>query len=323
VSFARVCYYMTLFTINCKECNKAVANSNNVLARHLRNFHNIEWPDYIVKHEHAGIWPICACGCGEKLEWQKGGFESSPYNHRHGYRVISKGEKNPMYGKKGPDNPNYGKVRTEEHRKNYSRAAEKRWKEEYDERVAIIRSPEVRKKNSDAQKVLYETTDKAANNSRKMHELFVPGNPKGDKLRKEASDRAKKLLDEGKIGPQAPFKAEWKFNPFTNRDEYMHSSYESLFLDECIARGYPVTKKHEIYLEYIDEDGIKRDYVADFVSLDGKRMIECKGRETAVDIVKAEAGRRYCDDNAMTYVYVDRDVFEGGQLCEFLDEVRI
>lgn len=37
-----------------------------------------------------------------------------------------KGSRNPMYGKKGKDSPNYGKVRTEEHKKNYRKAASKR-----------------------------------------------------------------------------------------------------------------------------------------------------------------------------------------------------
>ena len=58
----------------CLECNKQVANSNNVLARHLRSMHKIEWVDYVIKHEHAGSWPVCSCGCGEKLTWRKGGF---------------------------------------------------------------------------------------------------------------------------------------------------------------------------------------------------------------------------------------------------------
>ena len=58
----------------CQECDRPAANSNNVLARHVRNAHGIDWPDYVVKHEHGGTWPICACGCNERLMWRKGGF---------------------------------------------------------------------------------------------------------------------------------------------------------------------------------------------------------------------------------------------------------
>lgn len=58
----------------CQVCNKRVANSNNILSRHLRSSHNIEWSDYVVQYEHGGEWPVCICGCGSRLPWRKGGF---------------------------------------------------------------------------------------------------------------------------------------------------------------------------------------------------------------------------------------------------------
>jgi len=61
-------------TLICKICDKAVANSNNVLARHVRTAHETDWPEYIVKYEHNNIWPVCICGCSERLPWRKGGF---------------------------------------------------------------------------------------------------------------------------------------------------------------------------------------------------------------------------------------------------------
>lgn len=60
--------------LKCLECNKDVANSPNVLSRHVRSVHNMEWAEYIVKYEFNGQWPTCACSCGEKLAWKKGGF---------------------------------------------------------------------------------------------------------------------------------------------------------------------------------------------------------------------------------------------------------
>ncbi len=65
---------MTEKSILCLECNKPVANSHNVLARHLRTIHSIDWDNYVVKHEHHGEWPVCVCGCNQKLIWRKGGF---------------------------------------------------------------------------------------------------------------------------------------------------------------------------------------------------------------------------------------------------------
>ena len=78
----------------CKECDKAVANSNNVLARHIRSAHSIEWQDYVVKHEYDGIWPECQCGCGETLPWKKGGFAKFIKGHEN------RGDQNPMAQKR-------------------------------------------------------------------------------------------------------------------------------------------------------------------------------------------------------------------------------
>lgn len=65
---------MTDKKLTCLECNKSVANTPNVLARHLRTTHGVDWIDYVVKHEHAGVWPMCVCGCNQRLIWKKGGF---------------------------------------------------------------------------------------------------------------------------------------------------------------------------------------------------------------------------------------------------------
>lgn len=60
--------------LECRVCGKMVANSNNILSRHLRTAHDVDWPDYVVQHQHGGQWPTCACGCGDRLPWRKGGF---------------------------------------------------------------------------------------------------------------------------------------------------------------------------------------------------------------------------------------------------------
>ena len=68
--------------ISCLECGRP-AGSNNLLSRHLRDVHGIEWSDYVVKHQHGGEWPTCACGCGEGLPWRKGGFRQFIEGHEN------------------------------------------------------------------------------------------------------------------------------------------------------------------------------------------------------------------------------------------------
>lgn len=65
----------------CLECNKAVANSANILSRHIKTQHSMQWVDYVIKYDHDGVWPTCACGCGEKLVWRKGGFGKYAKGH--------------------------------------------------------------------------------------------------------------------------------------------------------------------------------------------------------------------------------------------------
>lgn len=251
-----------MYKLVCKECNTPVANSNNVLGFHLRKIHKMEWVDYVIKHQCGGIHPTCACGCGEKLKWKKGGFVEFIRGH------SSRGQLNGMFGLRGEQSPNYGKIRTDEHKKHYSVAAKKQWVENYQR--------------------------KASANGR-------------EDLRKASSIRAIELLEQGKIGPQAPYKAEWKFNPFTNQEEYMHSSWESAFLDRCVNEDLRVTKKHDVRISYTDENGIERTYVPDFVAPDERVIYEIKGLETVTDGLKAEACVKWCKENEYRYNVV-RDV---------------
>jgi len=275
------------FTMSCLECGELVANSNNVLARHLRKVHQMEWPSYYVKHNYGGTWPLCGCGCGEKLTWKKGGF--ARFIDGHGQR----GENNPMFGRRGDKSPNSGKVRTDEAKEKYSRAARDRWQDPSDARREIMQSDKYRSNMSNAVKRAFRNC--------KIKQRQISGMIKwwsnNDELRAAYSRRACDLIEQGKIGPQAPFRAEWKHNPFTGRDEYMHSSWETRFLDQCISHGNPVTKKHGIRIQYIDPDGLERTYIPDFLTLDGKTLYEVKGYATPVDREKWKAATAWCLDH--------------------------
>lgn len=249
------------FTMRCLECGDLVANSNNVLARHVRKVHCMDWPDYEVKHLHGGVVPKCKCGCGQDLMWRKGGFAEYVTGH------SSRGVGNPMFGKKGEQNPNTGKRRTGEMRERYAISTGERWKNDDD----------------------------------KFHSMFTP------EYRKKLSVHAISLLEQGKIGPQAPYRAEWKLNPFTGREEYMHSSWEARFLDECVERGVPVTKQHGIRIPYVDPNGLERIYVPDFLSLDGRTLYEVKGYETDTDREKWRATVSWCLENNATHEVVQYD----------------
>jgi hypothetical protein len=282
--------------IKCKECGYE-CSAQNALGYHLRS-HGMSYDDYVVKHDHNGVWPICSCG--KRLQRKKGGFS------KHcGKSCASKGANNGMFGKKGDDSPNFGLIRSEQQRKNYSKGAKKRWELHGDNLRSMMKTPEYRQSQRDANIISYATTDRAEKTSQSVRKFWQSDSEITKQRRKEASNRAIQLLEIGKIGPQAPFKAEWILNPFTNQQEYMHSSWETLFLNECIKSNFPVTKAHLIRIAYLLPDGSEHIYVPDFVSIDGSNLlIEIKGRRTEVDDIKFKACKAWCVQNGYEVVMI-------------------
>ncbi len=277
--------------INCKECGIECGSSSG-LSYHVRT-HGMAYIDYIVKHEHGGTWPNCTCGV--KLSYKRGGFP----------RFCSKscaasGANNPMHGKKGENCPNYGLKRSDEQLKNYSLGAKKRWEIHGDMLRNMMKTSEYREAQSKANLHSYKTSNRAKKVSESIRRFWATS-PFAATLRKEASDRAVRLLAENKIGPHAPFKTEWKLNPWTGKQEYMHSSWETAFLDTCISRDYPVTKDHNITIPYRHPDGSTHTYVPDFYSFEDRVLYEVKGRYDETDIVKWEAADVWCKSHGMTF----------------------
>lgn len=242
----------TEFSMECLECNKKVANSKNVLARHARKEHNLEWVDYVVKHEYGGEHPTCKCDCGERVMFAKGGFRKFIKGH------DSRGKNNSMYGKKGEENPNTGKKRTEGMKERYRQSALER---DDTNRFKVMRTPEYRQI-----------------------------------MREYALEK----LEKGIIGPQTT-KTEWKYNPFTDQDEYMHSSWESRFLDHMIAHDTPVTKVHDIRILWTNREGKKKVYIPDFRELENDVLYEIKGGQDEDALLKSEAAQLWSKENEFQY----------------------
>ena len=256
--------------ITCKECGYE-CSAQNALGYHLRN-HGLKYPDYVVKHEHDGVWPACLT-CKKQLPYKKGGFGSFC-----GKSCATSGDHNGMAGLKGEASPNFGKVRTEEHRTNYRAGSRKRWDKHGDKLRAMMQTPEYRKAQADSQHESWKTSPTRREQTlASIHRFWSSDSPETHAARKAASERAIIQLELGQIGPQAPYKTEWKPNPFTGREEYMHSSWETAFLDKCISEGYPVTKSHSLRIPYVDPHGAARTYVPDFIGLEEKIVFEIKG----------------------------------------------
>lgn len=248
----------------------------------------MSYVDYVVKHEHGGTQPTCEC-CSEKLSLKKGGFS------RFCSKRCAAKASNGMSGKTGEKSPNFGKRRTEEQLKHYSEGSKKRWQLHGDSLREMMKTPEYRKSNSDAQKQSYVKNPDLRKIKSDAARKFWTTSPLADKLRKDASERAVKLLAENKIGPQAPFKRCTLKNPWTGEDEFMHSSWETAFFQTCIDRKYEVTKNHGIEIPYTAPDGTEHVYIPDFYGKEDRILYEVKGRWDEVDIAKWTAAEKFCE----------------------------
>lgn len=284
-----------IFTIKCLVCNKLVANSNNVLGRHVKKEHSLEYSEYLVKYTYNGIWPTCECGCKKKVKWHFGGFSRFASKS-----CASKGKNNGMFGLKGGKSPNTGKIRTKEHREHYKLGARKRWDEYGDMLREMMKSDEYRETQRLAQ-IEGNIANPERNEKRAISSIKTWRSPEMAGKRKEAAERAIRLLEEGKIGPQAPFKTCWMDNPFTGKAEWMQCGWEVTFLEVCIEEQFPVTKVHGIRIPYVRIDGTEHLYLPDFIGIENKIMFEIKGRRDEDTDRKDTAAREWCQTNGYEF----------------------
>lgn len=245
------------------------------LASHVTRAHGYEWREYLIKFKYNNEIPKCECGCGEDAPFTRSqGWEFRKFIHGHAVKVrdpLSE-EARQSIGQKNSENM-----------KRYFAENRERARQHMEMMRKQI-TPEIEERRLEATREAYRNWPQEKRN--------------------EASKRAIDLLEQGKIGPQAPYKTEWKRNPFFDRDEYMHSSWESAFLDRCIASGLRVTKKHDVRIQYTDENGVDRTYIPDFVAPDERVIYEIKGYETENDGFKAAACQEWCNANDFRYTMI-------------------
>ena len=70
--FLKLQQRLSASNVNCKECNEKVMNHKHLM-HHLITNHKMKWQEYYIKHYFNNIWPLCACGCGNKVKLIKSG----------------------------------------------------------------------------------------------------------------------------------------------------------------------------------------------------------------------------------------------------------
>lgn len=54
--------------LDCEKCSKSFGSFDS-LRRHMSRIHKIQSQHFYVDFYFGGKWPVCACGCGEKVKW--------------------------------------------------------------------------------------------------------------------------------------------------------------------------------------------------------------------------------------------------------------
>ena len=54
----------------CHFCDREFETKGGLLT-HVGRKHKIKHDEYKVITEYNGVWPICKCGCGEKVNWSE------------------------------------------------------------------------------------------------------------------------------------------------------------------------------------------------------------------------------------------------------------
>ncbi len=107
---------------NCKICNKII-HTNQGLAIHLNKIHNKKFYEYILEFELNNQWPLCKCGCNEKVPLTHHNTKFGNYVHGHNKSFLNK--HHTEYTKLKISETQSGKILTKEHSENISKGVSK------------------------------------------------------------------------------------------------------------------------------------------------------------------------------------------------------
>lgn len=290
------------------------------LKRHVGRTHRMSVKDYTIQYELKGVIPVCECGCGQEVAWNKGRPRRFVHMHQHNVPEIVEN-----MGRLGAE-----AARSDEVRAKVSATMTRKWAEDEEFSSNLLaKLPKAREKALIKRSMLQQDPAWRAARSQSKREFWA--SPRGDIVREymrskqfsrnvsQGSRRAfeadpsigerrsaiwSKMQADGVVGPNMTNR-EWITDPYSGRMVHVHSTWERDFMLFRHGIGKPVVRDHNVRITY-SFMGRKRIYTPDFTSLDGIVVYEVKGRMTEVDYVKHEAARQYCLEQGWTFVVINK-----------------
>lgn len=270
--------------VTCNICSKEFDN-NKGLSYHVSQSHETRFCDYLVEFELDGVWPTCACGCGEKVNFFGGKF--AKHIGSHGTVGLKRSEET----RRKISEIQRGKRLTEDHKNKISQGVKNRFDSDSTLGEKISRSLTGKKKSIDHCDNISKTRKKKLENG----EIVI----NCDKI---SAAITQKYLDGG---------FEWSTGQYTSTKSGEVCNYRSSWELELMQVLDSDTRieswRYEpISIPYVLE-GKTRRYVPDFhiVTTSGADLlVEVKppaltGTET--NSSKRQSALDFCSRNGWTY----------------------
>ncbi|MDD5651372.1 MAG: hypothetical protein PHF86_13315 [Candidatus Nanoarchaeia archaeon] len=92
-----------IYKIKCRICNMEVESNvnyaaTNKLIKHVKKCHNLTYTDYLL---NGSDWPLCACGCGNKVLYFHGSFNKYYLDHKNRVKVSDEVKQKIKHGSAG------------------------------------------------------------------------------------------------------------------------------------------------------------------------------------------------------------------------------
>jgi hypothetical protein len=293
---------------NIKRC-AICGHGFNRLSNHVRRTHDMDYEDYLIKHEHGGVRPICACGrCGLPAPFtssQGQGFKKYIHGHHAYVRVKSDDEKRRM-GQKNSENM-------------------KRYWEDHPEEAAaqahVLRSgltPEIEARRIQSTIAANKTPEKRVAVTRSMEERWKSGDMDEPKKRanetlregyasgrlivpEERRDRISAVITQKYLDGGFEWSRGAHTSTKTGKTVRYRSSWELRHMQHLDSDPAVVWWDYEPEIIRYEHGGRTRRYLPDFIVrfADGHRELQEVGVKTIKEspgknAAKMEAALRWC-----------------------------
>lgn len=293
------------------------------LTRHVSRKHKIFPKELSILIDYDGKCPLCECGCGLNVTFNKGKFKRFYHSHacrdpiikqkmiNGGIEASKDKEKlektkiklrnlwlNKDFREKQIKNRNNNDL---EWKKSWYCSMKKVWKnDEYRKKLSIRLKKQWQDKEWSKKQLIKLQSNEFKEKVSKATTIALSS----PKIREQLSNSAKNAFIIGRRVPKSNWeniKGEYKINLLTNENEWMDSGWESLFAQQCDLNKIKYLKNGHYKIQYQGIDFKQHTYHPDFFLPERNHIIEIKGRIIENDQLKWKYTNEFCESNDLKF----------------------